>query len=154
MCKAAAENVYSEIEAGQRPIAQNGDNDVVGSGASKNINMMKGANAIGIRDVQNAAKEMFGTVLHLAVSTAAVFEALFFISVASLRRSCGQERGRFDVGEVLTKMHSVASASGNMIYLDPHPPGYHDLCRMLPRLAEVSSFVSSMVPMMFIYVYM
>ena len=96
----------------------------------------RGVCEIGIGDIQQTARKMFGTVLCRAVTTASVFEALLFISLASLRRTSGQERGRFNLEELYTKMKGIASASGNLLYLPS--PSHHEILDMLPRLAEVS----------------
>ncbi len=97
---------------------------------------LPGVYEIGIGDIQQTARKMFGTVLCRAVTTASVFEALLFVSLASLRRTSGQERGRFNLEELQIKMKGVASASGNLLYLPS--PSYNEILDMLPRLAEVS----------------
>jgi hypothetical protein len=118
------------------------ENDDSEDGSSTQL---KGVNVIGFTDVNKASSQMFNSPMHFAVKTAAVLEALLLISVASLRKSCGRESGEFDLESILTKMHSVANAFGDKLYLHPWLLGFRDLCDMLPRLAE-SGLISLSTP--------
>ena len=92
---------------------------------------------VGIGDVQTAAREMFNSILHLAVSHATSYQALLFIALASLQRNSGRERGGFTTAEVHTKMESMANSFGSRKYLPC--PQYHMILGMLCPLGEVSS---------------
>jgi hypothetical protein len=120
LCKSAAENVFIEIKSGKRKL---------------DSNAVSGKGVIGITDIQNAAKQMFHTVLYLAVTHATAYQALLFVALASLHRSTGRRSGGFTLEEVIIKMESMANAFGNSRYLPC--PQYHMVMSMLSPLAEV-----------------
>ena len=98
-----------------------------------------GTKVIGVGDVQTAAREMFNSILHLAVSHATSYQALLFVSIAALQRNTGRETGGFTIDEVLTKMESMANSLGSQKYIPC--PQYHMILGMLCPLGEVSRFV-------------
>lgn len=122
LCKSACDNVFNLLVSGERTLTSNGG--------------MPGTKAIGVGDVQNAAKEMFNSILHLAVSHATSYQALLFIALAALQRNSGRERGGFTLREVHTKMMSMANSLGSPQYLPS--PQYHMILGMLCPLGEVS----------------
>jgi Cdc6-like AAA superfamily ATPase len=98
-----------------------------------------GTKVIGVGDVQNAAREMFNSILHFAVSHATSYQALLFVALAALQRNTGRERGGFTIEEVHTKMESMANSLGSQKYLPC--PQYHMIIGMLCPLGEVSFLV-------------
>ncbi len=97
-----------------------------------------GTKVIGVGDVQTAAREMFNSILHLAVSHATPYQALLFVSIAALQRNTGRETGGFTIDEVLMKMESMANSLGSRKYIPC--PQYHVILGMLCPLGEVSRF--------------
>ena len=90
---------------------------------------------IDIADIQTASRKMFNSSLSRGVADATSMEALFFVSLASLKRQLARERGGFDIKEVVQKMEGVASSFGDSNYLPS--PSCSELLRMLNRLGEV-----------------
>ena len=78
---------------------------------------------------------MFSSVMTSAVARATSYEALLLISLASLARNSGREKGKFDIKELMTKMEGIASASGDMQYMPNLAFG--DLLGLLNQFAEV-----------------
>lgn len=121
LCKSAAENVFFEIKSGKRKLESNA---------------VSGKGVIGVTDIQNAAKQMFHTVLYLAVTHATAYQALLFVALASLHSSTGRKTVGFTLDEVIIKMESMANSFGNSRYLPP--PQYNMVMSMLSPLGEVS----------------
>ena len=117
LCKSAAENVFNQLTSGNKSMPNNNVSKIVE-----------------VRDVQNAANQMFNSTLHLAVSHASSYQALLFIALAALQRYTGREVGGFLVEEVLTKMESMANSFGSRNYLPC--PQYHMILAMMCPLGE------------------
>lgn len=117
LTKIALENLLSDVSYGRRK-------------HSTDDGLIK------IDDIQKASREMFDTIISKAISHATSFEALLFVSLASLKRKSGCELGGFEVKDVLVKMSGVASAFGDDAYLPA--PTYQELLDMLNRLNEAS----------------
>ena len=90
--------------------------------------------AVRIPDIQRAARDMLNSVINLAVSSATSFEALLIVSIASLQKHTGREKGGFDVQEILTKMKGIAESLGDNQYLPS--PNFSELLGILNRLGE------------------
>jgi len=118
LCKSAAENVFNLLVSGKKTLPTNSSCQGV----------------IGVGDIQIAAKEMFNSILHLAVSHATSYQALLFVALASLQRNTGRERGGFAIEEVVTKMESMANSLGSRKYIPC--PQYHMVIGMLCPLGE------------------
>mmetsp|Transcript_16620 Transcript_16620/g.23590 ORF Transcript_16620/g.23590 Transcript_16620/m.23590 type:complete len:1299 (+) Transcript_16620:102-3998(+) len=116
LCKTAAETVFSDITSGRRRFES------------------VTSHLVGISDIQKASRDMFSTIIHKAVTHSTSFEALLFVALASLKRHSGREHDGFEAREILTKMRSVATASGEEQYLPP--PTCSELLGLLNRLGE------------------
>ena len=133
ICKAAAETVLTKMEE---------DGGSGQSGTAPPLRRVGGAGSaptsapkiVRIPDIQRAARDMFNSIINRAVSTATSFEALLIVSVASLQKHTGREKGGFDVQEILTKMKGVAESLGERQYLPP--PTFSELLGILNRLGE------------------
>ncbi len=90
---------------------------------------------VDVSHIQTASRKMFNSALSHGVNNATNGEALFFISLASLKRQLARERGGFDIKEVVQKMEGVSSSFGDENYLPS--PTCSELLRMLNRLSEV-----------------
>jgi origin recognition complex subunit 1 len=125
LCKAAAEAVMKDVEAGNR------------------VDPKEGRTRIGpivrISDVQKASRESFSSILSTAVSFSTSFEALLLVSLASLTQSTGRHDGGFDINELITKMESISGGSGDIQYSPP--PSFGETLEILNRLGEVSSIL-------------
>ena len=104
---------------------------------SEDIPMISSVNLplIKMSDVQHATRDMFNSRFVAAVQRSTPFEALIFVSLASLKRHFGNERG-FSILELLEKMEGVAKSFGDQQYLPV--PIFGELLEMLNRLVEVS----------------
>mmetsp|Transcript_14228 Transcript_14228/g.26682 ORF Transcript_14228/g.26682 Transcript_14228/m.26682 type:complete len:776 (-) Transcript_14228:2176-4503(-) len=119
LCKRAAENVFFEMKSGKRKL---------------DSNAVSGKGVIGVSDIQNAAKQMFHTVLYSAITHATSYQALLFVALASLHRNTGRRSGGFTLDEVIIKMESMANSFGHPRYIPcPH---YHMVMSMLSPLGE------------------
>ena len=118
MCKNAAEAVLSQIEDKSR---------TMNTGRVQQVR---------ISDVQKASRDMFNSIINRAVASATSFEALLVVSIASLQKHTGRERGGFDVQDLLTKMKGIAESTGDDQYLPA--PSFSELIGILNRLGEVS----------------
>ncbi len=118
-------------------------NEIVSGKRSLPASQPIGLKAIGVADVQNAAREMFNSILHLAVSHSTSYQALLLVALAALQRNTGREIGGFTVEEVHTKMGSMANSFGSKKYFPC--PQYHMILGMLCPLGEVSvtDFIAS-----------
>ena len=128
ICKAAAESVVSKIEEVGEPNQLNVASSSMGGGGSSAPKIVR------IPDIQRAARDMFNSIINRAVSSATSFEALLIVSIASLQKHTGREKGGFDVQEILTKMKGVAESLGDRQYLPP--PSFSELLGILNRLGE------------------
>ena len=133
ICKAAAESVLSKMEedAGSSQSSTVPSSRRAGGAGSAPTSAPK---IVRIPDIQRAARDMFNSIINRAVSTATSFEALLIVSVASLQKHTGREKGGFDVQEILTKMKGVAESLGERQYLPP--PSFSELLGILNRLGE------------------
>ena len=124
LCKAAAENVYSELQNGSRNYPSS---------------VLHQRGIITIKDIQKASREMFSTIIHKAVSSATAFEALLLVSIASLKRQSGRSEGGFVLRDILVKIEGVASAFGDENYLPI--PTFGEMLGIVNRLGEVCTFL-------------
>ena len=131
ICKAAAETVLSKMEEEGEPSSQSNASRDKSGGASGPKSAPK---IVRIPDIQRAARDMFNSIINRAVSSATSFEALLIVSIASLQKHTGREKGGFDVQEILTKMKGVAESLGDRQYLPP--PSFGELLGILNRLGE------------------
>lgn len=90
-----------------------------------------------ISDVQKVTRDSFSSVVSKAVSNSTPFEALLLVTLASLSRTSGRGAGGFDMKEVMTKMESIASGSGDLQYTPA--PTLSETIDILHRLGEVRS---------------
>jgi Cdc6-like AAA superfamily ATPase len=72
-----------------------------------------------IKDVLKVSRDSYNSARAKSVALCTPFEALVLISLAALSRTTGREFGGFDVEEIMTKMESIANASGDPMYLPP-----------------------------------
>jgi Cdc6-like AAA superfamily ATPase len=126
ICKAAAEAVMQEVEAGTRVDPKRG----------------RGRPIVRISDVQKASRESFSSVMSTAVASSTSLQALLLVSLASLTRTTGRNEGGFDINELMTKMEAVSGSSGDPQYSPP--PTFGETLEMLNRLGEVSLKRSSL----------
>jgi origin recognition complex subunit 1 len=127
ICKAAAESVLKDSEEGKWV-------DPQGKATSPIVR---------VKNVHRAGQESFGSILNKAVSLTSPFEVLVLISLGSLSKTTGRQIGGFDIDELLTKMESIAKASGERMYLPP--PTFGETLEILNRLGE-SRLVSLSTP--------
>jgi len=113
MCKAAAENVFQDCTSGKRQL----------TAGSPPI--------VRIADVQKGSRDMFSSIVHKAVSCSTSYEALLLISLGALKRT--REDGSFTVKEILTKIESIANASGEPKYMNARL-SFADVLGMLNRI--------------------
>ena len=116
MCKVAAETVYEEYSSGKRQLVH-GSRPMVR-----------------ISDVQKGSRDMFTSIVLKAVSCSTDYEALLLISLGALKR--GQDDRSFQVKEILTKIESIANASGEPRYMDARL-SFADVLGMVNRLGDV-----------------
>lgn len=117
MCKTAAESVFEDYTSGKRTLKEGC------------------APMVMIGDVQKGSKDMFSTIVHKAVSHSTAFEALLLIALGALKRNSGD--GQFTAKEILTKIQSIANASGETKYMNARL-SLSDLMGMASRLGDVS----------------
>ena len=122
MCKAAAENVFEDYSSGKRQL----------KAGSRPI--------VRISDVQKGSRDMFTSIVHKAVSCSTSYEALLLISLGALKRS--REDGSFTVKEILTKIESIANASGEPRYMNARL-SFADVLGMANRLGGVSALTTT-----------
>ena len=91
-----------------------------------------------IGDVQKASRQLCNDGHARAISLLSSFAALLLISLASLCRTTGQEKGSFDIKDVMMKMEALAGASGHPQYSPA--PSFSETLHLLNRLGEVSLF--------------
>jgi hypothetical protein len=116
MCKLAAETVFEEYSSGKRQLAQ-------------------GRPIVRIHDVQKGSRDMFTSIVLKAVSCSTDYEALLLIALGALKR--GQDDRSFQVKEILTKIESIANASGEPRYMDARL-SLSDVLGIVNRLGDVS----------------
>ncbi len=117
MCKVAAETVFEEYSSGKRELA-------------------KGSRPmVRISDVQKGSRDMFTSIVLKAVSCSTDYEALLLIALGAMKR--GQDDRSFQVKEILTKIESIANASGEPRYMDARL-SFSDVLGMVNRLGDVS----------------
>lgn len=116
MCKVAAETVFEEYSSGKRLLDQD----------SRPM--------VRISDVQRGSRDIFTSIVLRAVSCSTDYEALLLISLGSLKR--GQDDKSFQVKDILTKIESIANASGERRYLDARL-SLADVLGIVNRLADV-----------------
>jgi len=115
MCKSAAEKVLEDYSTGKRKLAA----------GSRPL--------VKISDVQKGSRDMFTSIVHKAISCSTSFEALLLISLGALKRT--REDGSIFVKEILTKIESIADASGEPKYMNANL-SFEDVLRMANRLGE------------------
>jgi origin recognition complex subunit 1 len=120
ICKAAAEAVMQEEEAGTRVDPKS----------------ERGGPVVRISDVQKASRELFTSVMSVAVACSTSLQALLLVSLASLTQTTGRQQGGFDIHELMAKMESISGSSGDPQYSPP--PTFGETLEMLNRLGEVS----------------
>lgn len=123
ICKAAAEAVMKDVQAGTRVDPKQG----------------RGGPVVRISDVQKASRESFSSILSKAVAFSTSFEALLLVSLASLTQSTGRHEGGFDINELITKMEAISGGSGDVQYSPP--PTFGETLEILNRLGEVCTIV-------------
>ena len=116
MCKVAAETVFEEYSSGKRLLDQD----------SRPM--------VRISDVQKGSRDMFTSIVLRAVSCSTDYEALLLISLGSLKR--GQDDRSFQVKDILTKIESIANASGERRYMDARL-SLADVLGIVNRLGDV-----------------
>jgi hypothetical protein len=118
MCKVAAETVFEEYSSGKWQLVR-GSRPMVR-----------------ISDVQKGSRDMFTSIVLKAVSCSTDYEALLLISLGALKR--GRDDRSFQVKEILTKIESIANASGEPRYMDARL-SFADVLGMVNRLGDVSA---------------
>jgi len=68
--------------------------------------------------VKKSSLDSFSAIIHLAISTLPVYPALLLISLGALKRVNGRQWDSFEVREILTKVESIANASGEAEYMN------------------------------------
>ena len=126
MCKVAAEVVFEDLCDGRRE------------------STVSSPPIVRIADVQKASRDMFYNMINRAVSCSSDYEALLFISMGSLKRAPGRIDGFFTVSEILTKMESIANASGDKRYASSQL-AFADVLDMLNRLSDVRTFARTRI---------
>ncbi len=132
MCKVAAEMVYEDYTSGKRKLPE---------GATRpNVR---------IPDVQKGSRDMFTNIVLQAISCSTDYEALLLIALGALKRV--NEDGKFQVKEVLTKLESIANASGEPRYMNARL-SFADVLGMVNRLCDAGiistrTYVSSPWPL-------
>lgn len=121
MCKVAAETVAEEYISGKRQLAPD----------SRPL--------VRISDVQKGSRDMFTSIDLKAVSCSTDYEALLLISLGALKR--GQDDRSFQVKDILTKIESIANASGEPRYMDARL-SFADVLGMVNRLGDVSALTT------------
>lgn len=117
MCKVAAEAVLEEYISGKRQIPE----------GSRPL--------VRIADVQKGSRDMFTSVVLKAVSCSTDYEALLLISLGALKRDKVES---FDIKDLLTKIESIANASGEERYMNARL-SFSDLLGIVNRLGDVSA---------------
>ena len=133
ICKSAAETILSMMEE-EVGSSQSGAMPPLRRSGGASSALTSASKIVRIPDIQRAARDMFNSIINRAISTATSFEALLIVSVASLQKHTGREKGGFDVQEILTKMKGVAESLGDRQYLPP--PTFSELLGILNRLGE------------------
>ena len=123
MCKVATESVLEEYIRGKRQLPE----------GSRPI--------VRIADVQKGSRDMFTSMVLKAVSCSTDYEALLLIALGSLKRD---KNGSFDIKDLLTKIESIANASGDQRYMNARL-SHSDLLGMVNRLGDVSGTVLFLV---------
>jgi origin recognition complex subunit 1 len=118
MCKVAAEAVLEEYVSGKRQLPE----------GSRPI--------VRIADVQRGSRDIFTSMVLKAVSCSTDYEALLLISLGALKR--GNDDSSFDIKDLLTKITSIANASGEQRYMNARL-SFADLLGMVNRLGDVST---------------
>jgi origin recognition complex subunit 1 len=116
MCKVAAESVLDDYISGKRQLLE----------GSRPL--------VRISDVQKGSRDMFTSMVFKAVSCSTDFEALLLIAIGALKRG---KDGSFEIKDVLTKIESIANASGEQRYMNARL-SFADLLGMVNRLGDVS----------------
>lgn len=124
LCKVAAETVFKAVESGERKLR---DSSPYG--------------CVTVADMSKASRLIFSTSFSSAIRHASAFEALLYVSLASMRRQSGKEHVRFTLVDVLTKMKGIALSFSDNRYLPS--PSYSELLDMLSRLGETRIIVIS-----------
>jgi hypothetical protein len=119
MCKVAAEAVLEECISGKRELPE----------GSRPL--------VRIADVQKGSRDMFTSIVLKAVSCSTDYEALLLISLGALKR--GKDES-FDIKDLLTKIESIANASGEQRYMNARL-SFSDLLGMVTRLGDVSAVI-------------
>jgi len=130
MCKTAAEKVFEDYSSGKIGTTQHSQPTVR------------------ISDVQKGSRDMFASIVHKAVSCSTAYEALLLISIGALQRT--RDDTSFTVKEILTKIESIANASGDPRYMNAHL-SFGDLLGMANRIGgagiiQLNSCMSSPWP--------
>ena len=133
ICKVSAETILSMMEE-EVGSSQSGAMPPLRRSGGASSALTSASKIVRIPDIQRAARDMFNSIINRAISTATSFEALLIVSVASLQKHTGREKGGFDVQEILTKMKGVAESLGDRQYLPP--PTFSELLGILNRLGE------------------
>ena len=116
MCKVAAETVYEDYTSGKRKLKE---------GSTRPI--------VRISDVQKGSRDMFTSIVLQAISCSTDYEALFLIGLGALKRV--NEDGIFQVKDLLTKIESIANASGEPRYMNARL-SFADVLGMVNRLCD------------------
>lgn len=121
MCKAAAERVLEDCSSGKRQLKE---------GSRPRVR---------ISDVQKGSKDMLTSVILMAIKCSTSYEALLLISIGALKRT--REDSSFTARELLTKIESIANASGEPRYMNARL-AFADVLGILNRLGGVSAYLS------------
>lgn len=124
-CRFAAEKKLDELEKCQSNFLS-----TTKESSSSNNHLIK------ISDIQSATREMFNSRLLRAVSLSTPYQALVFVSLASLKAKSNLDTGFFTVDEILVKMDAIANASGKNMYQPI--PSFCEFLLMLNQFEEVS----------------
>lgn len=121
MCKTAAEQVFEDYNSGKRTLPQGSTRPTVR-----------------ISDVQKGSKDILTSVIHMAVKCSTTYEALLLIAIGALKRTRDEDEVCFTVRDILTKIESIANASGEPRYMNAKL-SFADVLGMLNRLCNVRS---------------
>ena len=119
MCRVAAETVMRDTETGRRNDPKSDPDRPV----------------VRIKDVRNASRESFRSVLSIAIATLSAFEALTVVALCYLGQQDHYSDGT-DINELLAKVESIANGSGQETYCPP--PTFDEVLDIVGRLGEVS----------------
>uniref|UniRef100_A0A7S1B3H3 Origin recognition complex subunit 1 n=1 Tax=Corethron hystrix TaxID=216773 RepID=A0A7S1B3H3_9STRA len=92
------------------------------------------SNIVSVPDINSVSTFMQNQPIQKSIRTCVAFEALIIVSLASLKKVTGRERGGNSIGELHQKMEAVANGFGDWQYLPV--PKFGELTEMVNRLGD------------------